>query len=420
MAADPTERGTLGFEFEFFPTAIAQWTASDINEYTETYGWAGSKINGSETPEKLAEIYPGTLILPGEFRHRKGAFIFPHIIKYLRERGVHMNDIDNLTQPMLPTDQGLLAQTTPFAANVFKELYHRWSVTDDGSVGFKGTFDPEAQPRDSYLEAEIKSCGGVELISPALTDTPESFEEVKKVFTLVRDLDFIHVNNTCGLHVHAAFGKHPITIAPLRRIASLLFALDPFLASLRPDSRSGNMHCQSIRKFSNAARGYRLVDAIKGLKNPRKSVLDEDEPDYFLPEPKANVVDWVSIPAAVQAIRECKKPEHVGWLMTTGERANYDFTRFISTFNATIEFREHEATLNVDEVLAWGRFCVGVVRYAAHDMSKEDLDKIVEICHNAETNPEPGRFYLWELFDFMKMSDIASGLKVPQPPAPAS
>ncbi|KAK8000852.1 hypothetical protein PG991_013074 [Apiospora marii] len=406
--ADPTERGTLGFEFEFFPTAISQWTAADIQKYIDAENdWHGSKVDGSETSEQLAQIYPGTLVLPGEARWGKGAFIFPHIINYLRERGVHTNDIDDMLEPMLPADQALWAQPTPFAENVFKELYHRWSVTDDGSVSFRGTFDPEAQnPRDSYFEAEMRSCGGVELISPALTDSPESFAEVKKVFTLVRDLDLIHVNNTCGLHVHAAFGKHPITIAPLRKIASLLFALDPLLSSLRPDSRSGNTHCLSIRKFSNAARGYRLVDAIKGLKNPRKNVVDEDEADYFMPEPKANVLDWVPIADAVQAIAECKKPEHVAWLMTTQERANYDFKKFVDgTFNPTIEFREHEATLDVDEVLAWGRFCVGVVRYAAHEMSKEDLEKIVGICHDAETKPEPGRFYLWELFGFMKMSN---------------
>ncbi|KAK8063511.1 hypothetical protein PG996_008163 [Apiospora saccharicola] len=307
--SDPSKRGTLGFEFEFFPTAIAKWTAENIESYTNTSDWAGSKIDGSETLEELKELYPGNLVVPGEFRERKESYVFRHIIDYLREHDVLTNDIDALMDPKLPEDEALRSQPTPFSANVHKELYHRWSVTGDGSVTLHGTFDPDAQQSpDDYLEAEMRSCGGVELISPAFTDSPESYAEVKRVFTLVRDLYFIHVNRTCGLHVHVAFGKHPIGIVALRKIAGLLFALDPFLAELRPDSHSdNNEYCYSIRKRSNAARGYGLVDAIKGLKNPRPHFLDADKPDYFMLEPKVKAVKWVPIPAAVTVIRECKR-----------------------------------------------------------------------------------------------------------------
>ncbi|KAK7966907.1 uncharacterized protein PG986_001184 [Apiospora aurea] len=416
--ADPTERGTFGIEFEFFPTAIAQWRAADIPAYANTYTYLGSKINGSESAEALGQLYPGALVVPREFLGNKGVYIINNIIRLLRERGVHTNDIDNLCEPILPQDSAIISQGTPFNANSTRDIYHRWSVTEDGSVESSSTYNPAQQKqRDSYLEAEMKSCNGIELISPALTDTPQSFQEVMKVFTIVKSLNFMHVNDTCGLHVHVAFGKHGITMVPLRKIASLLFALDPFLAALRPDSRSGNNeHCQSIRKFSNAARGHKLADAIKGLKNPGKSIIDPKEPDYFDPQPKPNVVDWVPIPDAVEAIKSCKKPEEVAWLLTTQGRANYDFKKFLEgTINPTIEFREHEATLDTPEVVAWSRFCVRVVRYAALNMTDDELNEIVMICHDVEENPSPDRFALWELFKIMKLEDEAVDLRVPRP-----
>ncbi|KAK8035500.1 hypothetical protein PG993_010495 [Apiospora rasikravindrae] len=396
--ADPTTQGTFGIEFEFFPTAIAQWTAADIQEYANTYTYLGSKINGSETTQALEQMYPGALVVPREYQNHKGVFIIQSIITRLRDRGVHTNDINKLCEPILPRDPAILSLDTGFSANATNNLYHRWSLTEDGSVEHYGTFDPaQQQPRDTYLEAEIQGCIGVELISPAMTDTPQSFQEVMKVFTLVKNVGFMHVNQTCGLHVHVAFGTNTIPVAPLRKIACLLFALDPFLGALRPDSRSGNNeHCQSIR-----------------------NIIDPEEPSYFNPQPKPNVNDWVPIPDAVEAIKSCKRSQEVAWLLTTEWRANYCFKRFIDgTPNPTIEFREHEATTDAPEVVAWTRFCVRVVRYAALIMTDAELEEIMMVCHDAEESPNPQSFTLWECCRIMNLQDEAVELRIPRPPTP--
>ncbi|KAK8041016.1 hypothetical protein PG994_014023 [Apiospora phragmitis] len=418
--ADPTARGTLGFDFKFFATSILQWTVEKIRAQAQRSGFS-SKITGQETVDELKGMYPGCVVVGADVPFKKQYFLLQQLVDYLRQKGLHVNDIDQEMIPRVPQDPALRQQQTRFVGNATDARFHRWSVTDDDTVNMKGTFDPRRhQPRDTYLESEMKGCSGVEIVSPALTDTPESYQEVARVFNMVKNLYFLHVNESCGLHVHVAFGPHTITMEPLRKIACLLFTLDPFIATLHPEHRTGgNPNCPSIRKYSNAARGWTFKDAVKDLNRIRMGEDDEYDPLYYQMGHKAGGnLEWVPIPDALDEIKACKKPEEVAWLLQCEARANYNFCPFHNgTLNPTIEFREHAMTGDVARVIAWGRFCVALVRYAALEMSDGDLEEIVEICHDAESEEEDSKFKLWELFEFMDLQDSAVDLRVSRPPA---
>ncbi|KAK8135603.1 hypothetical protein PG984_003543 [Apiospora sp. TS-2023a] len=421
--ADPTERGTLGYEFELFPTAILQWTVDNIRAQAQRSGFS-SKITGQESTDALQGMYPGCLVIPSGFPFNKHVHICQQLVEYLRQQGLHVNDTDQEMVPRVPENPALRQQQTPFAANASNERYHRWSVTVDETVNMKGTFDPQQhQPRDTYLESEIKGCSGIEVISPALTDTPESYQQVARVLNLCKNLYFLHINETCAMHVHVAFGAHTISMGQLRKMACLLFALDPLLATLHPSLRTdGNPNCPSIRKYSNVARGWKALDAVKDLNKIRMGEEDEYDPVYYQEGHRAGGnVNYVPLEEALEELKACKKPEEIAWLLECQSRANYNFRGFLNngTSNPTIEFREHAMTSDAARVIAWGRFCVALVRYAALDMSDEDLDEIVMLCSDAEEEPEPepGRSYIWELMDFMKLKDNAYELRVPRPEA---
>ncbi|KAK6833425.1 hypothetical protein PG995_013176 [Apiospora arundinis] len=411
--ADPTARGTLGFEFEFFPTALKQLTADQVQR-----AGLSSTISGHETIEQLKERYPGCLVVAAGTPYGKEVYIGQELVEYLRQQGFHANDMDQQMIPRLPQDPELRQQRTPFVENVINEQYHRWSITGDITVSHQGTFNPQGPNQDPYLISEMKNSSGVEVISPAITDTPEAYQEVVNVLNKVKNLYFLHINETCGLHVHVAFGKHQITMAPLRKIASLLFTIDPFLVTLHPEYRAeDDISCPSIRKLSNVARGWRFADAVRDLNRNRVGEDDEFTPLYWQSVHKAGgSLAYVPIPEAVEEIKACKKPEEIAWLLQCELRANYNFRAFLDMLNPTIEFREHAMTGDAARVVAWGRFCVALVRYAAFDMSDDDLEEIVMTCNDAETEPENSRSStLWELLDFMNLQDNAFDLRVPRP-----
>ncbi|KAK8101462.1 hypothetical protein PG999_011836 [Apiospora kogelbergensis] len=418
---DSTVRGTLGFEFEFFPTVLCQWTLNEVQAQAQSPDFI-SKITGQESAMQLEQLFPGCLVVATGQSLEKHAYIVRELLEHLRQKGLHVNDTDANLMPKVPSDPALSEQVSPYAMNATDEKYHRWSVTEDITVSSRGTFDPfdPRHTRDTYLENEIQGSHGVEIITPAITDTPGDYQEVVKVFNLLRGLFFLHVNDTCGLHVHVAFGKHVITMPPLRKIACLLFALDPFLATIHPDHRTNNnASCPSIRKLSNVAKGWKFADAVNDLNRSRMGADDEWDPVYAQTATNMgdSMLEYVAIPDAVAEIQACKKSEEVAWLLHCGFRANYNFNGFLDgTLNPTVEFREHAATTDAGRVVAWGRFCVALLRYAAFDMSDEDLKEIVMDCNEAETESEPQRkAKLWQLLDFMNLQDNAFDLNVPRP-----
>lgn len=93
---------------------------------------------------------------------------------------------------------------------------------------------------------------GIELKSPVLTaDDKESFAQVVRVVTLLRQRFRIRVNQTTGFHVHVGMGAATLPPRAIHRMTQLLWAADGMLSGLHPPDRALLVYSCCIRHSSN-------------------------------------------------------------------------------------------------------------------------------------------------------------------------
>ncbi|KAI1382345.1 putative amidoligase enzyme-domain-containing protein [Hypoxylon crocopeplum] len=115
----------------------------------------------------------------------------------------------------------------------------KWDVGMDSSVS-------EISRNDHRWQA-------IEIRSPALWATEESFEEIKYVVNVLTSNHRILINSTCGFHVHVGNGIQFFPGGALKRLGSFLWAADPILSRLHAPYRRINRYSRSIRHQSRLA-----------------------------------------------------------------------------------------------------------------------------------------------------------------------
>ncbi|KAI1801219.1 putative amidoligase enzyme-domain-containing protein [Daldinia bambusicola] len=151
--------------------------------------------------------------------------------------------------------------------------YTAWSVGRDLSVR------PISQEKDmnGFLWQDL------EIRSPALFATDESFAEVHYIVTVLYNNFWIYAPETAGLHIHYGRGKEWIPVHHLRRIAAFLFAADPILTQMHPSHRRERGYrdcCPSNRYYSVLAHGISTAQVSTNL----SLYLDEGHHEEVLAE----------------------------------------------------------------------------------------------------------------------------------------
>ncbi|KAJ2984970.1 hypothetical protein NUW58_g5785 [Xylaria curta] len=126
--------------------------------------------------------------------------------------------------------------------------HQEWNVGRDGSLFFNRREWPGRNLNDY-------SWVGIEICSPALWATKESFDEIRAVVEALKNEFWILTPESAGMHWHYGNGKEYIPFHKLRRIAALLLAVDPLIAQLHPEHRRNNTYCLSNRLYSLVAHG---------------------------------------------------------------------------------------------------------------------------------------------------------------------
>lgn len=130
---------------------------------------------------------------------------------------------------------------------------------------------------------------GVEFRSPALFAEPNSFNEIKRVVSLLTTNFRLRVNETTGFHVHVGMGSRRLPPRAVRRLSQFLWCADGVLSQLHPPERMLSQHCPSIRHGSHLAQGeldnWRLAEKelqeIRqhfGLASPSNPAQDGEDP----------------------------------------------------------------------------------------------------------------------------------------------
>lgn len=192
--------------------------------------------------------------------HGKAIIIPPHVPDYEADRYVfqHVEDtIKILTPPTASTRVFTMdGQTRP------ERVYQSWHAKADYSIDYLpgGRGIPGRHDDVQWI--------GIEVTSPALWHTPESFEEVRRVTDALKVTYRVVTSEACGLHFHVGRGVNPLPLDHLRRAAALFLAVDPILAQLHPAHRLSNTMCMSVRLFSQVSQGRTAAEARLALVSP--------------------------------------------------------------------------------------------------------------------------------------------------------
>jgi hypothetical protein len=184
----------------------------------------------------------------------------------------------------------------------------------------------------------------IEVRTPAFTYSSNALLEVRLVCSLLQSQFRIKVNQSCGLHVHIGNRTGDgFPLPHLRRICAFLHAFEPQLDTVHPPHRLNNTYCDSFRWGTNYAASFRNDG------QPPPSLAEATE--YWLhgsPDTSALVAD-AACTIGNAALAYCL------------ERASeYGPTR------ATVEFRQHEATLEAGAVTMWIKTLIGITTWLRH------------------------------------------------------
>lgn len=176
-----------------------------------------------------------------------------------------------------------------------------WRLTEDGSINYEPDADPTDYVSDQFYDYE--------LVSPILdTTNPEDIKTVRRIALALQALG-CRVNPTCGFHVHVDASE--LTVEDVKRVFRRYEEFEDKIDKMFTPNRRGDVNefCQAL--------GYLIWNPEAETKEeliPRRSSYSADNYRYF----KVNLQS----------------------LHTHG----------------TIEFRQHQGTINSQTIINWVLF----------------------------------------------------------------
>jgi hypothetical protein len=276
------------------------------------------------------------------------------------------------------------------------DVVSKWQVVSDGSI-----FGPEKSP---YLWT------GVEVKSPALAFNKQSLRAVEQVCRLITKRYIVQVNTTTGLHVHCSAGLETnFRLQTMQNLFAFLYAFEPQLDSIHPPDRQNNNYAHSIRVHSIFT-------------------------DLWWKQ-------YGQMPTLMQGVLELLKKDDMLELMTAVCYTWKDKSMRYNSFNMfqllnkkkrgrlwrhhkrTIEFRQHEGTLEPERVVQWVKTVVGIINVVdttGQDSLKHLLRKVEDEKWTKEGSakdakkqeqfgpiPAEGSWTIIDLFRYMHLHEQA-------------
>jgi hypothetical protein len=192
-------------------------------------------------------------------------------------------------------------------------VMNTWKIVTDGSVNSTGT-----------------GTGGLELVSPILQGEAGLAQAALAVSTLLAAGG--RVDRSCGLHVH--IGMNNLTGAEIMKVLDLYAANQSHINTIIARSRQSNSYCPPL----NLGHGSRY-----------------------------NSYDTVRQARTVSDIRSATSNFHRYSVVNLTAYAKY----------GTIEFRQHQGTLNGEKVASWVKFLLALIEKATTmDNASQDLGSL--------------------------------------------
>lgn len=306
--------------------------------------------------------------------------------------------------------QVLTSYGTPTATryeHAEKAIPHgHWYITTDYSLKETEDVDPSYE----YV------C--FELVSPALVFCPGNLAKVRQVLDILSKNFRIHTNIKSGLHVHVGHGYDGFKPRQLKRIAQFCWAFEPQLLSLHPDHRHGQAN--------------ELLRPLR--KEPPVSQICREEADRY--DFALGLIQTLPTKRVLHRLQECESCNEI-LACFGGNRGGISFVNCMDPPSPqqggkrTIEFRQHEGTVDPDRVINWVETVIGIVKFAENAPDVDFFNLVIQ-RHGRESwerqvadCPDPEEIPVIELLDQMGLHKQAryydarlEGLPLPpEPPA---
>lgn len=216
----------------------------------------------------------------------------------------------------------------------------------------------------------------MELSSPIFTSESESeaADAITEVCKAIKDQYDPNVTPKCGLHVHVGKGMEgSFSDQEVINLFAVLWTFETRLDKIHPSHRHNNHYCSSMHETSKGRSESDCLQKIFGCQS-KKDVIN-----------LVNVSnDFKSVNWAYEALRLKPQP-------APGE---------------TIEFRQHEGTLEAEEILKWAKVCSGLVKYTV-SVGQDNLEKFLH-QHQHQDSDDEKRFTAADLICHIGLHKEAS------------
>ncbi|RDW92213.1 hypothetical protein BP5796_01607 [Coleophoma crateriformis] len=241
-----------------------------------------------------------------------------------------------------------------------EDEYTTWLVTSDLSI--------EAPPGEF---ADGFHWYGIEVKSPARYYFRDSITDIRK---------------STGLHVHVGIGNQSYSMQHLRRLAAFLWAFENYFDTLHPEHRINNQYSRSMRYASGWVAERSHIDTVK------------NGVQHFLTSPFSSLSE---LAGEVCSFRE-----------TAYNFFNFRGPEFgFEDGTKTVEFRQHEGSLDEDVISQWIHVCVGIVQFCrcTSDTTEFDalFDKMTVYEDVHELQPDENRTTVIDLLKAIGLEDQA-------------
>ncbi|ETS77884.1 hypothetical protein PFICI_09946 [Pestalotiopsis fici W106-1] len=259
--------------------------------------------------------------------------------------------------------------------NVVK--YDAWRIIMDSSV-------------KAGAEAKYKAYvwAGKEITSEVLRTTdPDAYYKIMVLCRAMRNIR-VHLNDSCGLHVHIGRGDDGLSLKTMKKFSVLAWISDAILLDLQHPSRWDNSYCKKMSLYARLSDGH--VTRGQGDLEARLDNAQREDALRHIPDSLEGLLlhkvkcIWATTSLEELAILMGNTSDiHARNPMRAAVRGTFGYRRFLPAGKTggntnTIEFRQMVGSLDPQHINNWVKLCVGLVDFARLSTADEFCSLVAE------------------------------------------
>lgn len=287
--------------------------------------------------------------------------------------------------------------------NFIVDYPESWVVTSDPSI------QPPPLP-EHHRHYGVFKYHKVELNSPALYFNENSLAAVAQVCGIMTSSYRVHTNWSCALHVHVGESRRGFSLRTQQNLMATLLTFEPQFQKIHPSAFRGAP--DNLYPYAPDLRNWSSLRDLPGLHVPTRQSSAREKADIereFLTRALDEIFEAEL--GDLQRLASFKGPRREG----TDGRMAYNIKNLYDApagtlgepkSKRTVEFRQHEGTMDPERVVNWIRFCAGLLEFA-DTVKQETLRPFLERHLELPDATGPAVLNMGQILTALGMYDIA-------------